>query len=185
MVQDSDILKALTLYSVYNITYVRTVGNTKRTVTPRALFLGEFNKNKLGSSKFMSQEPTEEVSATSRYIGIGFLVYFPRISAAVSHDMNRGFFEVIICDPEKGLMKSNDNIITLSPEHSRIHIIADGTTNESKKAFEKVHTIAMKTGLIDSTLEKRDSSGAPIHLSRTVVRSIHKGFTKIIEMSPC
>lgn len=185
MAQDSDILKALTLYSVYNIRYVRTVGNTDRIVTPRALFLGEFNKNKLGSSKFMPAESSDGESASSRYLGIGFLVYFPRASATESHGVISGLFEVIICDPEKGLVTANEShIITLSPDHYRINTIACGTTEESRKAFEKVYTIAVKTGLIDPSLENRNSDGTPKHLSRTVVRSIHKGFTEIIRMAP-
>lgn len=185
MAQESDILKTLTLYSVYNIRYVRTVGNADRIVTPRALFLGEFNKNKLGSAKFMVAEPSGEESTSSRYLGVGFLVYFPRNSAAESHGVIRGSFEVIICDPENGLMKSSEgNLITLSPEHYHINTITCGTTDESRKAFEKVYTIAVKTGLIDADLENRTPSGAQKHLSRTVVRSIHKGFTEIIRMAP-
>lgn len=185
MPQDSAILQNLKLYGVYNIRYSRLVGHAEKTMSPRALFLGEFSKNKLGASKFIPQESSDQESASSRYIGIGFLVYLPRISATESHDPTSGSFEVIICDPVKGLSKAEeDNMITLSPGYYHITAITYGTTDESRKAFEKVYTIATKTGLIDMALHKVGTTNGQNPLSKTVVRSIHKGLTEIISVVP-
>jgi len=154
-------------------------------VTPRALFLGQFSKHAFSSSEFLSSEPSDNASISSHYLGIGFLAYFPRDSSVQQHGVINGSFEVILCDPEKGLIKHSDSdVITLSPDYYTLKTIACGNTAASKKAFEKVYTIAVKTGLIDVTVGLRDSSGAPKDLTRTVVRSIHKGFTEIIRQAP-
>ena len=185
MEQNTKSLGSLVLYNIYSIRYVRLGGNVERLVTPRALFLGEFNKHAWTSPEFLGEEPSEEDSLASRYLTAGFLAYFPRSSSMPSHEGIKGFFEIILCDPEKGLMKQKDNdVITLVPPHFTIKTIACGDTPESKRAFEKVYTIAVKTGLIDINLESRGSAGSSGHLSRTVVRSIHKGFTEIIRMAP-
>ena len=183
MEREPEKLKGLALYGIYSIRYVRMTGSTERIVTPRALFLGEFNKHSWSSSEFMGGEAPEEAPALSRYLDVGFLVYYPRSSGVPAHDVIHGFFEIVLCDPEKGLIRHEDtDVITLAPEYYSVKTIDSGETPAAKKAFEKVYTIAVKTGLIDKSFDKHASGGG--RLSRTVVRSIHKGFTEIIRQAP-
>ncbi len=170
----------LHLYGIYHIRHVQP-GTRPQARTIRALFLGETRK--LAGHTLDGLAAGQEggkSSPTDRYLDVVFIAYRPGNGIPESVPSSRyDVFTIFYCDPS-GLTLSSDGSIVDLPAGYRVKQFVDHPDTPHQDLIRKLRGIGENSGLIDTNLEQIGKK-ASSPLTRTKIRELHRGFTKLVE----
>ena len=183
MKENVKVVDRLRLYGIYNIRYTPS-GRAAKAREVRALFLGESKKNRepalMAEPGGREDQSGGSGSLRSAYLDVLFMTYrqgnhIPE-SPAISREDS---FEVFYCNPDKLHQPLGSDVVILPAIYTLKRIVYSEEPN-AKAAFEKLRSIGEQTGLIDRSIGKLAAPPAS-PLTRTRIRQIHRGFTKLVE----
>lgn len=170
----------LQLYGMYHIRYVHA-GTRPQTKTIRALFLGETKKLVDHTlTELADRYDGKEPSVLDRYLDVVFMTYRPGTGTPESPPSSRyDVFTIFYCNPDGLTYISEGNIVVL-PSNYRVKQFANRPEAPHLELLQKLRGIGENSGLIDTNLEKIGKKGSS-PLTRTKIREMHRGFTKLVE----